>query len=209
MVSDKQQYYWQLHCKKHVQLCTTEAAARQFAANGCLGCDRCDVALHPARRSQFEKYTWEQLQQVLGQSDVQQSMASLMPDLQGIDMGYVVEAKVLRGKLGAADVYIPALDMIIQVDGQHHDKLEQLVKDARFDAMAHEQKRALLRLHYDDMPAFHKIIPHAMMLCIKRCELATRSSLIMYSWTHPQQERPNSSVSIDIRCHQYPRTMMP
>jgi hypothetical protein len=31
--------------------------------------------------------------------------------LAGRDRGYVVEAKVLRGKFGAADMYVPGLDL--------------------------------------------------------------------------------------------------
>jgi very-short-patch-repair endonuclease len=101
-----------------------------------------------------------------------------------------------------ADVYIPALDMIIQVDGQHHNQQVQLAKDARFDATAFEQRRALLRLHHEDMMSFHEIIPDAVMRCIQRCQLSLQrgsalTSLIMYSSTHQQQSRPRDSVTIE------------
>lgn len=198
MKSDKQQYYWQLQCNKHVQLCTTQAAAKQLAAHGCLRCDRCDVEVHPAQRSQFERCAWLALQNILGKSDVQMFMASLMPNLTGQDMGYVVEAKVLRGTLGAADMYIPSLDMIIQVDGQHHDQLVQMSRDARFDAVANEQHRAMLRLHHEDMQAFHQTITEAVMRCIRRCQDDDPwKSLIMYSASHQQQTRPTSSVTLE------------
>jgi hypothetical protein len=101
MQSDKQQYYWQLNCNQHLQLCTPQAASRQLKAYGCLRCDRCDLTLHPAQRSQFEKYAWEQLHHTLVRPDVQLFMSSLMPNLVGKDRGYVIEAKVLRGNLGA------------------------------------------------------------------------------------------------------------
>lgn len=197
MQSDKQQYYWQLRCNMHVQLCTTQAAAKQLAAHGGLRCDRCDIDLHPTQRSQFEKCSWEALQHILEQCDVHQFMASLMPELQGQHMGFVVEAKVLRGSLGAADVYIPALDMIIQVDGQHHDQPVQMGRDARSDSVAYDQQRAVLRLHHEDMPAFHQIITSAVRMCIQRCRCKTWTSLMMYSATHQQRSRPIGSVIIE------------
>lgn len=196
MQADRQQYFWQLNCGRHVQLCTPHAATRQLISHGCLRCDRCDASLHPAQRSRFERYAWEQLQYTLLQPGVHSFMLGMMPNLVGMDLGYVVEAKVLRGNLGAADMYIPALDMIIQVDGQHHDKPQQLAKDARFDATVHEQSRALLRLHHEDMLSFHKIIPSAVRSCIQRCQQVVWASLVMYSSAHPQPTRPDGSVTL-------------
>ena len=197
-VSDSGQCYWQLQCNVHVKLCTMDAADKQWKAHGCLRCDRCDRSLHPTQRSRFEKYAWDQLEHTLVQSDVRQFMSHRMPHMHGRDMGYVVEAKVLRGKFGAADIYIPSLDLIIQVDGQHHDNSKQLETDARFDAEAYRQGRALLRLHHEDMLAFHIIILPAVMLCMQRSKNASTAlgGLVMYSSTHLQQARPQGSVTI-------------
>jgi very-short-patch-repair endonuclease len=60
----------------------------------------------------------------------------------------VVEAKVLRGKFGAADMYVPGLDLIVQVDGEHHGDADQLKKDGRFNDAAVAQQRHVLRLWY-------------------------------------------------------------
>jgi hypothetical protein len=195
-VTDPEQYFWQLKCKVHVQLCTVQAVVKQLANHACLRCDRCNRSLHQTHRSKFEEYAWAQLHYTLEQAAVKQFMSQRIPSLHGRYLGYVVEAKVLRKHFGAADIYIPALDLIIQVDGQHHESPLQMSRDARFDAEAHFQGRALLRLHYLDECAFHKIIPAAVQMCMERCLNVTSQACLMYTKSHPQNVRPAGSVTM-------------
>lgn len=114
---------------------------------------------------------------------------------------------MLLGTYGAADVFIPALNMIIQVDGQHHDGPTRLAIDARFDAEAHKQGRALLRLHHEDTMAFHRMIPEVVMRCIEWCQPNHVTpdgqwepmGLAMYTSTYQQlpEAKPPGSVTIE------------
>ena len=192
-MSDPRQYYWKLGCNLHVKLCTVQAATKQVVQHGCLPCDRCNITLHPMRRSQYEAYSWAQLEHTLETPMVMQFMSQAGSTLHGKHLGYVVEAKVLRGRFGAADMYVPALDLIIQVDGQHHELPAQLSVDARFDCEAHRQNKALLRLCYHDQLAFHKVFPQALHMCMQRQQTAT-TGLAMYTASHPQSTRPVGSV---------------
>jgi hypothetical protein len=193
-VSDPEQYFWRLECNVHVKLCSAEAVVKQMTEHECLSCDRCNKSVHSAHRSKYEAYAWDLLECTLDQATVCEFMYEGSDSLYGKCLGFVVEAKVLRKRFGAADIYIPALDLIIQVDGQHHDSPTQMGKDARFDAEAHGQGRALLRLHHLDECAFHKAIPKAVQLCMERCQPTT--GLVMYTDSHPQSSRPAGSVTM-------------
>jgi very-short-patch-repair endonuclease len=195
-VADRKQYYWKLQCRLHVKLCTIEAVGKQISEHDSLGCDRCQPLWHPSQRSNFESYAWRLLEHTLEQPSVKRCMQGRMPDMTGQLMGFVVEAKVLCGKYGASDIYIPALNMIIQVDGQHHSSKypKQLSRDARFDGEAHNQGRALLRLNHVDEPAWHTIIPNAVAMCMD--QLQHGQGVIMYSPSHEQHDRPAGSVTV-------------
>jgi hypothetical protein len=84
----------------------------------------------------------------------------------GKDLGYVVEVKVLKGRFGKADIYVPSIDLIIQVDGEHHNMPHQLNTDARFNGEAVRQNRRVLRLYYKDVSDFRSDIRSAVEECI-------------------------------------------
>jgi very-short-patch-repair endonuclease len=91
---------------------------------------------------------------------------SSISTLCGKDLGYVVEVKVLKGRFGKADVYVPSIDLIIQVDGEHHNMPHQLSVDARFNAEGVSQSRRVLRLYYKDVSSFRSAIHNAVHSCI-------------------------------------------
>lgn len=80
-----------------------------------------------------------------------------------MDVGEIVhESKILRGRYGAADIYLPKLNLIIMIDGEghtdieHHRKsvAEQVDRDKRFNAAAAKAGYHLLRVAWQDMPKF-------------------------------------------------------
>ena len=87
---------------------------------------------------------------------------SAISTLHGKELGYVVEVKVLKGRSGKADIYVPAIDLIIQVDGEHHIMPCQLSVDAIFNDEAVRQKRRVLRLYHKDVSCFHQDIHNAV-----------------------------------------------
>jgi Protein of unknown function (DUF559) len=168
LVSGKQ-YYWLLPCRKHVRFMSVQAAARQVAEDhdGNLqlhDCERCGcsyktVGPEPAacdvHRSYYEQCCWLYLEQMLDRPDVRHVMhASATSDcnmMVGPDTGYVVEARVVTGWRGAVDVYVPALRLVVQIDGQHHQSTEQQDTDIKFIQVAHQQRFNVLRLWHADL----------------------------------------------------------
>jgi hypothetical protein len=131
------QYLWWLPCRVHLRLLSVQAVVRQAKKSKdrlweLLPCERCScsyMAVGPepnadGTRSFFAQCCWKWLEHVLIVSDVLDKMQSLAPStanmLVGAELGYVVEAKVVTGWKGAVDVYVPALHLAVQVDGQHH-----------------------------------------------------------------------------------------
>lgn len=70
-----------------------------------------------------------------------------------------VYPKVLRGRYGSVDVFLPAAQLMVMVDGPGHidectrwvPLAEQQRIDADFDAEVQRQGKRLLRLHYRDI----------------------------------------------------------
>lgn len=192
-ISDTQQYYWHLPCNKHLCFQTIQACIRQVIAHdgqlrACLRCGSSyRLGAEPSRdrlTSYWVQVVWSSLEWALEQAEVQDAMQSrtwlLGAALAGRDRGYVVEAKVLKGRYGAADIYVPALDLIIQVDGEHHADPEQLKRDGRFNAAASAQQRRLLRLWHADVTAFATETWQAVQHCISSPE-----AMVRHSASHP------------------------
>lgn len=194
MVSDKKQYYFMHLCKKHLALHTIQAAVKQFNCDNhpgslqpCLRCSCsyriCCLPSTNPKTSYIVQITWLTLEWYLGNNVIMEIMKLASPDnpcLVGPDLGYVVESKVLNGTFGAADIYIPQLDLIIQVDGEDHDKPERMRCDIAFNAECARQARRLLRLHYNDVHWFHMYIEQALNRCTN-----SKGAFTMHSLSHP------------------------
>jgi very-short-patch-repair endonuclease len=192
VISDTSPYFWKLSCNKHVRILTIQGAKRQVDDQRHIGlmsaCERCSCAykLGPAplpsdiHRSYYEQVAWLNLEHVLASAEVMQYMSAAGNLLHGRDLGYVVEVKVLRGKYGKADIYIPSIDLIIQVDGEHHDTASQQTTDARFNTEAVRQHRRVLRLCYKDVCDFLGVIRSVVHQCI-----ASRDAWAKCTVQHP------------------------
>jgi hypothetical protein len=139
LVSSKQQYTWVLPCQKHLRLMTCQAAMKQVQLpnnNGHLvECGRCGVGdywVHGAEpvpgdmhMSYWETLAWLGVEKCLDSVGMLQYIECNAPAplnaLVGRHQGYVVECRVLPGWPGCVDVYVPALKLIILIDGEHHD----------------------------------------------------------------------------------------
>jgi very-short-patch-repair endonuclease len=195
LITDTAQYYWNLSCNKHVRILTIQGAKRQVDDQRHVGllstCERCSCAykLGPEplpddiHRSYYEQVAWLKLEDVLASAQVMQYMASTAGMLHGRELGYVVEVKVLRGRYGKADIYIPAIDLIIQVDGEHHDSAHQQFIDAKFNTEAVRQHRRVLRLCYKDVCHFYGAISTAVHQC-----MASRDPWAKCSAEHPAKD---------------------
>lgn len=69
----------------------------------------------------------------------------------GANLGYVVEARVVKGWRAGVDIYVRGLHLIIQVDGEHHDEPAQQTRDASFNTLALKEGHRVLRLHHHDV----------------------------------------------------------
>ncbi len=86
----------------------------------------------------------------------------------------------MRGRFGAADMYVPSMDLIIQVDGEHHAAAEQLERDGRFNDAAAAQQRRLLRLWHADIAVFREEILAVVSMC-----LTSPDGMVRHSALHP------------------------
>jgi hypothetical protein len=208
-VSNKQHMYWWLECKKHLRLLTCQGAMKQLqlpTSNGMLQrCERCsvgnyakhgpDVVPDDKHRSIWEQLAWLAIECTLSEHIVSNHIiaannASPIAELVGPQLGYVVEAKVLPGWQGCVDIYVPGLQLIIQVDGGHHDSdvHGQQQRDMRFLALAHKHRFHALRVsHLDDRSMHHdiKTMVHDCMACNGDAIISRLSP------THPLLLNPN------------------
>jgi hypothetical protein len=199
LASDKQQYYWKLPCNKHLALQTIQATLRQLHNTGqvsqCYRCSSFYSLLGPKPSvekgmSYFAQYTWMLLDFLL----VQPTLVTCTPlqpctgTLTDKDVGYITEAKVLCGSYGAADIYVPVLDLIIQVDGHFHDRLDHINRDQKFDAECIKQHHNLLRLHYQDIGSWGGYIKYTMQLCLMKLQQPPTNMppVVVYTESHQQ-----------------------
>lgn len=184
VLSNRTQYYWKLPCEKHLVYQGIQAAKDQLEELGhmsdCIDksdrhCIRCKNGYkgrgyaQPSSRGQrnqsyFVQTAWLALDTCLVDNRLVHDtiLQPASDSLTGPDFGYVVEAKILGGTYGAADIYVPLIDLIIQVDGQSHDHPTQKAVDARFDNECMAQGRNVLRLHWYKDLGFHMEIWNAI-----------------------------------------------
>lgn len=204
IVSDKNKYYFKLLCNKgHLRLMTPQAACRQLQHPKNQGkqqlfeCERCSVGDYALwgpepvtdnmHRSYWEALCWLSLERVLGLPDVQHHMGMVQAPpfniLVGPVLGYVVECKAIAKWGGCVDVFVPSLNLAIQVDGEHHDAPEQQEVDKRFMTAATKQGVHALRLSWKDWKAFYGLIKHMVYDCMN-CN-PNQSTIARYSPMHP------------------------
>jgi hypothetical protein len=140
----------------------------------------------------LEADAWQLVRSYVTQPIVLQYMSRVNPQLVGPELSWLVEVKVLQGRFGAADIYIPSLHLIIQVDGHHHDHFKQLETDSLFDQQACLQGYALLRLHHDDRGTWYAAIASVAA----KCMAGVGHGCAFYSVTHPQKDKPTVSCNV-------------
>jgi hypothetical protein len=183
VVTNTQKLYWILPCTKHLRLMTIQAAKKQLQDPKHPGiltaCERCSVGAyrqhphdpqtHDKHRSRYEILTWLAVEAALCTRDVEKHIVACAPPhnmMVGVDMGYVVEAKVVKGWTGGVDIFVPGLNLLIQIDGEHHDDACQQDKDLAFMCLAVQQKFNVLRVHYNDIMWVHKVVADMFTACI-------------------------------------------
>lgn len=127
-------------CRLHRRFISVKAVQQNDKALRCKICKQ-----RPASR--WETQAYEQL--------VQMSVGEI-----------VHESKILKGKFGAADIFLPEHNLIIMIDGEghtavgHHSKRveEQVNRDKRFNAAVAETKYHLLRVAAEDMSSFKRLV---------------------------------------------------
>lgn len=180
-------------------MCTTQAMHRRIKdfAKGHSGseqqyaggpCYRCNSKVQSGKRKGFGEPTgsgwvddaWKALEALLDSPEIayrMQSMTALAhADVHGLcgkRLGFVVEAHVVPGER-AADIYVPWLNLVIQVDGECHSKKRKRGKDTNMDsdkkfvAACKLHKFHLLRLWWDDSKFFDLHIRRALMYCLSQ-----------------------------------------
>lgn len=135
------QYFFQLTCGRHFKWISVKGVVDNLCT---LSCKYCSKDGKPS--------SWE-LEAFTCLTDL-----GLAP--------VVIESKVLKGKYGAADFYLPTFNLIIQIDGEGHigeghhssNPSEQVERDQRFNAAAVASGFNLFRVAHDDMHAFQPLL---------------------------------------------------
>lgn len=206
-VSDSNKYYWTMpKCSKgHLRLMTIQAAKNQLNAPKNKGnktlfpCERCSVGHYEGilgpqtcpediRRSKFEQWCWLNLQRVLAHEHVVQHMLHVLPGpyqaLVGPTLGYVVECKAVPGWNACVDIFVPALSLAIQVDGEHHSKPSQMATDKNFMSKAQQHGIHAFRVSCDDDTRHtYNLLWQAINMCMQH--KPGQPSISMYSPKHP------------------------
>lgn len=108
--------------------------------------------------------------------------------LVGENLGYVVEAKVVKHWVGAADIFVHGLNLIIQVDGEYHKDKVQQDKDIDFMLVAVQQHFNVLRVFYTDVRFVQNEVDGVVAACM---QLAAGSRPIAKcSMTHVLLQHP-------------------
>ena len=166
---ERRQHEWVLYCGQptHRKVMQVEALfvseARHALGSTCLCCPACGPMLQGVRGgSWYEK--------------------ALYGMVWGYDSNLIMwfEAKLLKGRYGGLDVYLPAHQLGIMVDGKHHDprahqghhgsySMDQWRVDRKFDAAVMRRGsgavKRLLRLHFLDVPVWWQHFSRALHLC--------------------------------------------
>lgn len=181
-------------------MCTTQAMHRRIKdfAKGHSGsehqqyaggpCYRCISQEQSGKHKGFGEPTgsgwvddaWTALEALLDSPEVAYMMQSMTPlahaDVQGLcgkRLGFVVEAHVVPGER-AADIYVPWLKLVIQVDGECHSNKRKRDQDTnrdtdkKFVAACKLHKIHLLRLWWDDNKFFDLHIKRVVMYCLSQ-----------------------------------------
>jgi hypothetical protein len=184
IVSNGQQLYWVLPCGRHLRFMTIQAAHRQITdpkhPNMLSKYERCSVGpykTHPEpqpddkHRSYHEVCTWRALENAMCMPDVVNHIMSTSATpynmLVGEHLGYVVEAKVVKHWAGGVDIFVPGLNLIIQVDGEHHDDEVQQGKDVEFMLVAMQQHFNVLRVHHSDVRCVQSEVDAVVAACMR------------------------------------------
>eukprot|EP00884_Botryococcus_braunii_P008977 jgi/Botrbrau1/18080/Bobra.0062s0066.1 len=139
------QFYFKRTCGQHYALLTLKTV--HVSGGKALGCNHCDGKV----------------------SSHEMNFARTIRGLQA-DMGFVpytvTEARVVKGRVGAADFYFPDYRLAIQVDGEHHVRgnvrdetkkgsgvRDQVKRDEEWNAKCVEAGINLWRVHYLDASA--------------------------------------------------------
>jgi hypothetical protein len=184
IVTNTDRLFWKLPCHLHLRYMSIQAAKRQLENPkhpGTLSpCERCSVGnyrLSPepqadVHRSYFELMTWLAVEHALCTPDVMHFITTTATQpinlLVGRELGYVVETRLVQNWNGSVDVWVPGLQLIIQVDGQHHDLDDQQDRDVSFMAMAVQQGFNVFRMHYQDIKYVHAEVAAVVHACMER-----------------------------------------
>lgn len=107
---------------------------------------------------------------------------------------WLVEARVLRGRVAAADVYCPEYKLLIQLDGSCHfnkpllkegelrKETSQQKRDRKFDDVALKSGFHVLRIHHDDLSYIDTLLFSTLGLCYERME----KPHVFYSPSYPK-----------------------
>lgn len=185
IVTNYAQLYWRLPCGLHLRYMTIQAANNQLKnpkhPNMLAKCERCSVGPyrtqppepqpHDKHRSYYEICTWLAVESALCMPSTMTYITNTSPApynlLVGADLGYVVEAKVVKHWKGGVDIFVPGLNLIIQVDGEQHDEEGQQDKDMQFMFLAVQQQFNVLRVHYSDVRHAHREVGCVVAACMQ------------------------------------------
>lgn len=149
--SSTQQYYFKASCGLHSRLLQPASVAAALQRSGSVRCPICQPAAGQTSRHV---------------PAVQQAVAAS-------GQHWVPEVYCLPGHSSPADIWLPQLQLAIQVDGAHHTDVamystpaaDQAEIDARFDNSIIRAGLRALRIHFRDTERPAALVSWAIQLC--------------------------------------------
>ena len=159
-VQDKRQVYLYRMCRKHYMFQSFKSVIDNFKKHGTsMNCKICQA---------FN--TMLSLDDTQKASAYEQSVFDCLSHMKKDD--WIVDARILLGNFGSADILFPALKLIVMVDGEghFHDQhgkavYQQEERDDAFNYEALDQGHKVLRLHYRDQAIFGSLLQNMLADC--------------------------------------------
>lgn len=151
--SEETQCYFYRICLHHITFQSPKSVLQNPAR--CLDCKVCGLFTHKEGTvSSYEHLAYR-----------------IMCEL-GVDVrDWLADVRVLRGTFSSADIWVRSLRLLIMIDGEGHFKKmfskeaeDQKQTDLDFNCEAFRQKYCVLRLHYEDVCAFGRLIQDSLIL---------------------------------------------
>jgi hypothetical protein len=183
MLSSEEQYYWRASCGqlRHYRYMQPRSVLRALERNGSNG-----SGSNGSGSSGLRCPICEALQ-----TELSRHVPPVQAATTSTGQLWLAEVHCLQGRFSPADIWLPAFQLAVQIDGAGHQFVQVFSKtleqqqhtDWRFDNETVRQGKRALRLHYrdaEDSQAAGRVLAAALQLCRQHPSIA----FVMYSTSY-------------------------